>query len=180
MPAHDERTLIDRAKRGDREAIAEIYDRHVDRIYRYVRYRIVDGRVAEDITADVFLKAIESLDRFDERGVPFIAWLYRIAHARVIDYWRRLQRRPEVEIDDPTVQEVVFDEEDANETDVLQHRSLLKAVQHLTDEQQQVITLHFREGLSMTEIAQIMDKTEGAIKALQRRALEALARILEE
>jgi len=176
----DEDQLIQRAQQGDLAAVSELYNLHVDRIYQYVRYRTSDDQTAEDITAEVFLRAIESLSAYTDRGAPFIAWLYRIAHARVIDYWRSSKRRQTAPLDDPLLQDGLVVIDDAIETDFLQHRSLWVALRQLTAEQQNVIILKFVQGLSNAEIAQLMGKTEGAIKALQRRALEALARLLDE
>ena len=179
MRPSDESQLIERAKQHDPEAISELYQHHIDRVYRYIRYRVHDAEVTEDITSDVFMRALEGLAAFDDRGVPFEAWLYRIAHARVIDYWRHQRRWPTVQIDDPALIDWLR-AEDNSEDDVLQRRSLLAALRQLTDDQQQVIVLKFMAGCDNAEIAHIVDKTEGAVKALQRRGLEALSRLLDE
>lgn len=84
----DERRLIERAKQGDLTALGTLYNLHVDRIYQYALYRTGDDQTAEDIAAEVFLRAIESIGNYEDQGVPFAAWLYRIAHARVVDFWR--------------------------------------------------------------------------------------------
>jgi RNA polymerase sigma-70 factor (ECF subfamily) len=165
---------------GDLTAISELYNLHVDRIYQYVRYRTGDDQTAEDITAEVFLRAIESLGTYNDRGAPFVAWLYRIAHARVIDYWRSSKRRQTAPLDDPLLQDGLVTTDDAIDIDFLQHRSLWIALRQLTDDQQNVIILKFVQGLGNAEIAQMLGKTEGAIKALQRRALESLARLLDQ
>ncbi len=180
MPARDESRLIALAQRGDRAALSELYNRHVDRIHQYVRYRIGDEQTAEDITAEVFLRAIESLGRYDDRGAPFAAWLYRIAHARIVDYWRRSRRQQTAPLEDPLLQDSLVSDDEVLDYDVLQHRSLLTALQQLTDDQQNVIILRFLQGLDIITVAGILGKTEGAIKALQRRGLEALARLLNE
>ena len=179
MRPGDESRLIEQAKQHDPDAISELYNRHVDRIYQYVRSRTDDAASAEDITADVFLRALESLAVFNDRGVPFVAWLYRIAQARVIDHWRHTQRRATVAFDDHDLPEWLAAEDVAN-VDILQQGQVLAGLQRLTEEQQQVINLKFMQGLSNAEIARIMDKTEGAIKALQRRGLETLARLLND
>jgi RNA polymerase sigma-70 factor (ECF subfamily) len=176
----DEGQLIQRARQGDLTAISELYNLHVDRIYQYVRYRTGDDQTAEDITAEVFLRAIESLVTYNDRGAPFVAWLYRIAHARVIDYWRSSKRRQTAPLDDPLLQDGLVTTDDAIDIDFLQHRSLWIALRQLTDDQQNVIILKFVQGLGNAEIAQMLGKTEGAIKALQRRALESLARLLDQ
>src|SRR3972149_5612561 len=175
----DESQLIQRAQQGDLAALSELYNLHVDRIYRYIRYRTGDDQTAEDITAEVFLRAIESLSGYNDQGAPFIAWLYRIAYARIVDFWRRGKRRQTAPLDDPLLQDGLVATDEAIDVDFLQHRSLWTALQQLTDDQQNVIILKFMQELSNGEIAQVLGKTEGAVKALQRRALEALARLLD-
>jgi RNA polymerase sigma-70 factor (ECF subfamily) len=175
----NEAQLIQRARQGDLAAVSELYNLHVDRIYQYVRYRTGDDQTAEDVTAEVFLRAIESLGSYNDQGAPFIAWLYRIAHARVIDYWRDTKRHQTAPLDDPLLQDSLITTEDAIDIDILQHQLLWSALQQLTDDQQTVIILKYTQGLSNADIALVLGKTEGAVKALQRRALEALARILK-
>ena len=131
MRMQDEIQLIQRARQGDLAAVSELYNLHVDRIYQYVRYRTGDDQTAEDITAEVFLRAIESLGSYHDQGAPFIAWLYRIAHARVIDYWRSLKRRQTAPLDDPLLQDGLVVTDDAIDTDFLQHRSLWLALRQL-------------------------------------------------
>ncbi len=179
MSTENELKLIQLAIRGDPAAISALYERYVDTIYRYVVYRVNDPHVAEDITADVFLRALESLEQYTERGVPFAAWLYRIGRARVVDYWRSTNRHPTVSLDDLNEQEFGHDDSELA-TDILQHRALRDALRFLTDEQQEVLVLKFMQGLSNEEISQIVNKTVGAVKALQHRGLEALARLLKE
>jgi RNA polymerase sigma-70 factor (ECF subfamily) len=175
----DEATLIARAKQFDRTAIAELYRRYVQRIYRYVYYRVGDESTAEDLTAEVFLRALESLETYSYRGVPFVAWLYRIAQARVADYHRRWARRGEAL---PLDERLVSEEEglatlaERRET----YEGLYVALQQLTMEQQQVIALKFLAGLNNAEVAYVLNKTEGAVKALQHRALASLQRFLGE
>lgn len=175
---NDERDLIARAQSGDSAAISALYNRHVGRIYRYLLYRVNDPIIAEDITADVFTRVLESLSQYDDRGVPLGAWLYRIAHARLVDHWRKAQRRPTVALDDPVVQKYLHQEDDSTVEDVLQHQALREALELITEEQQQVIVLKFLMECDNAEIARIIGKTESAVKALQRRGLEALWRIL--
>ncbi len=179
LHSNDERDLIARAKRGDTAAISDLYNRHVGPVYRYLLYRVNDPDVAEDITADVFTRALESLSHYDERGVPFSAWLYRIAHARLVDHWRKTQRRPVLTLDDPTIQKWL-NQDDSTSGDILQHEALHKALELLTEEQQQVVVLKFLMECDNAEIANVIGKTETAVKALQRRGLEALRRILGE
>ncbi len=176
MRPQDEKSLIERAKRRDRDAVGELYRRNVDAIYRYTVHRVHDAALAEDLTAEVFIKALESIENYTDTGLPFSAWLFRIAHARVVDHWRREKRRPQSELDEG------MPDDSADPTPEIQEASaaLERAIHLLSDEQQQVVVLKFYASLSNIEIAHILDKTEGAIKALQHRALASLSRILEK
>lgn len=174
----EELQLIQQAQDGSGEAFAVLYREHVQQIHRYIYYRTNDKHLAEDLTADVFTKAIEGLSRYVDKGKPFISWLYRIAHARVVDHYRRQDRRP-----------TATDVEEANlsvtpdmDTSMIkQHAShaLLTAIQSLTDEQQQVIILRFVDGLSTEAVAEQLGKKGNAIKAMQFRAVRSLASFLE-
>jgi RNA polymerase sigma-70 factor (ECF subfamily) len=150
----------------------------VDLIYRYVFSRVQDASVAEDLTAEVFVKALESLPAYEFKGSPIQAWLYRIAHARTVDYWRRQQRRQEIELEDtvpadgPLPPEVLDLE--------AQWVTAMNLVAQLTDDQQDVLILRFVGDLSLSEVARTLGKTTGAVKALQHRALASLARLQEE
>ena len=173
---NDEPSLIERAKRYDRKAISELYKRHVQGIYRYVYYRVGDVNVAEDLTADVFLKALEGLEGFTYRGIPFSAWLYRIAQARVVDHFRRQAKRELLPLDERLV--ATGESLQATIEASLYHEELQSAIAQLTTDQQQVIILKFVEGLSNAEVARILGKSEGAVKSLQHRALNSLQRIM--
>jgi RNA polymerase sigma-70 factor (ECF subfamily) len=176
LQVHDESLLIERAKRYDRKAISELYKRHVQSIYRYIYYRVGDVNVTEDLTADVFLKALEGLEGFTYRGIPFSAWLYRIAHARVMDYFRQHARRELLPLDERLV--ATGKDLQATVEAQLYHEELQSAIAQLTTDQQQVIILKFVEGLSNAEVARILGKSEGAVKSLQHRALNSLQRIM--
>lgn len=173
---NDEPSLIRRAKGYDPKAISELYKRHVQSIYRYIYYRVGDVNVAEDLTAEVFLKALEGLERFTYRGIPFSAWLYRIAHARVMDHFRRQARREILPLDERLV--ATEKGPRAMVEAKLDHKELQSAVAQLTTDQQQVVILKFVEGLSNAEVARILGKSEGAVKSLQHRALNSLQRIM--
>lgn len=177
-PHPDEKRWIARARQGDPEAIAALYRHYADGIYRYLFYRLGDAEMAEDLTADVFLKMIEDLPRYEERGLPFGAWLFRIARARLVDHWRRQHRHPTAALEDTetgpyVTREVPEDAIDASEM-------IERALRVLTPEQREVITLRFLVGMSLEEVARAMGKTVGAVKALQHRALGTLARYLEK
>lgn len=176
--AHGERLLIERARLYDPDALREIYERFSPGIYRYVYYRVNDRELAEDLRAEVFLRMLEGLDRFHYQGWSISAWLYRIAHDRVVDHLRRQERRQHVPLEEgwPDSSQ---DPDEALRTRLTQE-ALREAIQQLTDDQQQVILLRFIEGLSVREVAQIVGRTEGAVKALQHRGLQSLLRILRQ
>jgi RNA polymerase sigma-70 factor (ECF subfamily) len=173
-----EKLLIERAQRGDRQAIGELYRRHVDVIYRYVYARVGDRAMAEDLTAQVFLRALEGLPDFEPGGTPFVAWLYRIAQARTVDHWRRLDRRREVALDHdipgagPRPGELLEVEAEWG--------TAVDLLAQLSDDQQSVILLRFIGEMSLQDVATTLGKTVGAVKSLQFRALASLTRLLQE
>jgi len=175
-PLEDESRLVHEAQAGDAESFARLYDAYMERVYRFIYFRVSDDQTAEDITSQVFLRAWEHLSRYRLDG-SFLAWLYTIARNAVIDHYRT--RKPVVSIeeaiplatDGPTLDdqaELHFEAE-----------TVRFAMQVLTEEQQQVISLKFIAGFSTEEIARKMGKRAGAIRALQMRALHALAKELE-
>lgn len=169
--------LIRRAQQGEKSAIGELYRLHVDVIYRYIWARVRDDSLTEDLTAQVFLKALEGLPTYKPTGKPFLAWLYRIAYARVVDHWRKQERRVEVPLEDtlparePRPGELLEAEADWG--------TAIDLVAQLTDDQQDVVILRFIGEMSMAEVAETLGKTVGATKAIQYRALASLARLLE-
>jgi RNA polymerase sigma-70 factor, ECF subfamily len=172
-PNTDEQVLIQHAKRGDGAAVAELYRRHSPAIFRYFYYRVHDRETAEDLTGDVFVKMVEGLPRFEDRGAPLAAWLFRIAHDRAVDHHRRAAYRQNDELTDGLAAEAPSPETQAQER--LELERLFAQVATLTDEQRTVIQLRFIEAYSLEECAAILGKTTGAIKALQHRALHQLA-----
>lgn len=170
----DEGRLIQRARRGDAAAFARLYRDNVQAIYRYIVLRVNDAQLAEDLTGDVFIRALKSMSAYQDQGRPFLAWLYRIAHARVVDYYRQSGRRP---TDSDLDAEPIPVSVDLDHTLLRQQaaKALRAAMTQLTDEQQQVVILRFIEGQSLETTAQIMGKNANAIKALQHRALRSLA-----
>lgn len=175
----DERELIRRAKEYDVEAFAEIYERYYQSIFNYIYYRVSDTTLAEDLCSEVFLKAMEAIESFTFQGVPFSAWLYRIAGNLVIDHYRRQSAQPEVVLGDSRPL-VADDNPGAALEQQFTHQELRQALRKLTVDQQQVIILKFVDGLSNSEVAQILGKTEGAVKSLQHRALASLGRLMGE
>jgi RNA polymerase sigma-70 factor, ECF subfamily len=172
-----EQELIVLAQHGNEQAFTDLYRYHAEKIYRYIYYRVGSPTTAEDLTADVFVRMVESLPGYQDRDVPLLAWLYRIAHARVIDHYRRVQSRG---CEDAIDEIEVRTDDDLDLMLMSDHRAevVRVAMQHLTPEQQQVITLRFIEGHSLEMAADLLGKTVGAIKSLQHRALQALSRVL--
>ena len=179
MPLVNERQLVLQAQAGNSEAFGQLYDAYMERIYRFVYFRVEDQQTAEDITSQVFLKAWSNLDRFQFSRTPYLAWLYTIAHNAVIDHYRT--RKVTTALDDVQLSQPDHSEVVENEIDLtVEMKSVKAALQTLTDDQQKVLTLKFIEGLSNNEIARHLGKREGAIRALQMRGLQALAKQLEE
>ena len=179
MPLADERQLVLQAQDGDAEAFGRIYDAYVERIYRFVFFRVDDQQTAEDITSQVFLKAWSNLDRFQFSRTPYIAWLYTIAHNTVIDHYRT--RKVTTALEDVQLSQPDDAEAVENQIDLtVEMKAIKTAMRDLTDDQQQVLNLRFIEGMSNTEIALQLGKREGAIRALQMRGLQALAKQLAE
>ena len=177
-PLPDERRLVQKAKAGDPEAFAQLYDAYVDSIYRYIYFRVSDDVLTEDLTSQVFLKAWEYLDRYQAGSSPYIAWLYTIARNLVIDHYRT--KRDTVNLDDIVhirAHEPSPDDEVQSRFEIQEMRA---AIQYLTDEQQQVLILRFIAGLSTERVAEIMEKRESAIRALQMRALQSLSKHMME
>ncbi len=169
--------LIRRAQEGDAEAMAEIYQLYAPVIFRYFFFRVNDQATAEDLTGEVFLDLVKALPRYVARGIPFTAWLFRIAHARLVDHHRRAAYRQTEELSEALVDHASDPEGEV--VDRAGTRRLEEAITALTDEQRMVIQLRFLDRFSLEETAQAMGKTAGAIKALQHRALRELARILK-
>ncbi|MFZ0343360.1 MAG: sigma-70 family RNA polymerase sigma factor [Gaiellaceae bacterium] len=167
------RELVARGQQGDREALEELYLIHFDRIYSYLHVSVGNRHDAEDLTTQTFLKMLEKIGSFKWQSAPFSAWLFRIAHNLAMDHFRSRRRwQPEEE-----VPEQPGDEEPSAELRAMQtigRESMLKLIDQLSPEQQQVLTLKFVFNLPNAEVAAILDKTEGAIKSLQHRALVSL------
>jgi RNA polymerase sigma-70 factor (ECF subfamily) len=173
------RQLVEQAKRGNREALEELYLLHFDRIYSYLHMSVGNRHDAEDLTTQVFVKMLESFGKFRWRSAPFSAWLFRIAHNLAMDHFRANKRwQPEEEVPEPDPGEGSAAEEEAFES--IGRQSMMELIQNLSHEQQQVLTLKFVFNFSNAEAATILDKTEGAIKSLQHRALASLQRQLEK
>ena len=167
------RGLVERAQRGDRTALEELYLIHFDRIYSYLHMSVGSRHDAEDLTTQTFVKMLESIGRFRWQSVPFSAWLFRIAHNLAMDHFRANRRwQPEEDVPEPPGSEERSAEDEAFQS--IGRQSMLELIDSLSQEQQQVLTLKFVFSFSNGEAATILDKTEGAIKSLQHRALASL------
>ncbi|MCP4421147.1 MAG: sigma-70 family RNA polymerase sigma factor [Chloroflexi bacterium] len=169
----DEKALIERAKE-DKEAFGQLYELYVDRIYKYVYYRTGNVADAEDLTAKIFVRAMKHIPRYKDQGVPFSAWLYRIAHNLVANWHRDNSRRKVVALDDITHWHV-GDESPEFVTQLMEDKaSLLSAIRRLPADRQELLILKYVERLSNAEVGDIMGRSEGAIKSLYHRTLLSL------
>ena len=177
-PLPEEASLVDRAKSGDPEAFAQLYDAYIERVYRYIYFRISDDDATEDIVSQVFLKAWENLGRYKAGSSPFIAWLYTIARNLVIDYYRAKKEILPLEEAAALPSDRQSPDEEAQTRFDLE--AMRDALQFLTGDQQQVLILKFIAGLPNQNIAKIMNKQEGTIRGLQMRALQTLSKYMQE
>ncbi len=170
--------IVRRAQQYDEGALQSLYELYYQKIYNYAFLQMGDIHAAEDLASDVMLKMIESIKAYQFKGLPFGAWLFRIARNRLIDLHRRRKRRGEVDLSESLAGTLASPQALAEMA--LQRGQLQVALKHLTDEQRQVIVLKFIEGFDNRSIGRIMGRSEGAIKSLQHRALAALRRVLHE
>jgi RNA polymerase sigma-70 factor (ECF subfamily) len=175
--ASAEAELVEAAKALSDDAWEEIYRRHAQQVYTYIYFRIGDQHTAEDLAADVFVKAIAGIKGYVWRGTPLLAWLYRIAHNVAIDHRKAAARRAKLQAASE-MEDVEEPRDRIRELD--ETTDMMRAIQSLTADQQQVILLRFYDGLSSAEVAGIMNKPEGAIKALQARGVRSLKRVLTQ
>jgi len=173
----EELDLVQRARQGEQEAFAQLYESHFDKIFRYVVLKIRNQAEAEDMTQQVFIKAYESIGSYQSQGVPFTAWLFRIAHNQMVDYVRKQSKKQTVPLDESL--QIKDDSDVEHEVEVkIEMEKVVLATAKLTKAQREVISLRFAGGLSITEAAKTMRKSEGAIKALQHSAILALRKTL--
>jgi RNA polymerase sigma-70 factor (ECF subfamily) len=176
-PQAEVRKLVDRAQAGDRDALEELYLIHFDRIYSYLHMTVGNRHDAEDLTTQTFLRMLESIGKFRWQSAPFSAWLFRIAHNLSMDHFRAARRwQPEEEVPEPPGAAERSAEEEALHS--IGRKSMLEMIEGLSDEQRQVLTLKFVFSFSNADVATILEKTEGAVKSLQHRALVSLQKQL--
>lgn len=168
--------LVRAAQAGDASSFGQLYERYFDKVYSYLSFKVGSPTEAEDLAEQVFLKALESLRGYKWTGVPFQAWLFRIAHNLLVDYLRRKGKRPSEPLDESLPDASPTADPEQLLSEKLTRQGLIQAVERLTELQKQVIGLKFAGGLSNAEVARMMGKTEGAVKALQHAALQSLQR----
>lgn len=170
--------VVRRAQLYEDDALQSLYQKYYPKVYNYAFLQMGDVHAAEDLASDVMLKMLESIKGYHYRGLPFGAWVFRIARNRLIDLHRRRRRRGEVDLSETLSSSLASPQTMAERA--LERGQLQVALKHLTDEQRQVIVLKFIEGFDNRSIGRIMGRSEGAVKSLQHRALLALRRILYE
>ncbi len=173
-PDLSEDETITRAAQGDTEAFTSLYERYVNRIYNYIYYRTGNPHEAEDLTSRVFYRALDHIQHYNNRGVPFSAWLYRIAHNLVANWHRDNSRRKEVPLDDYVQFPHRAQPPETSIEDNQEMETLLRCIRRLPPDRQQLLILKFVEEMSNSEVALIMMRSEGAIKSLYHRTLLAL------
>jgi len=170
----NEEDVLTRASQGDRDAFGLLYERYIDRIFNYVYYRTGNLHDAEDLTARVFQRAMNHIQNYTDRGVPFSAWLYRIAHNLVANWHRDRSRRQEIPINDVPVLPSKGDHPERNLVRSQEQDALLRLIRRLPSERQSLLILKFVENMSNAEIGAIMGRSEGAVKSLYHRTLLSL------
>ena len=177
-PLPEEAQLVHQAKSGDSEAFAQLYDAYVERVYRYILFRVSEDVTTEDLVSQVFLKAWQNLDRYKMGNSPFIAWLYTIARNLVIDHYRA--KKDMLPLEEaaalPSDMQTPVEEVEAR----FDLQAMRDGLQSLTSDQQQVLILKYIVGLPNENIAKIMKKQEGTIRGLQMRALQTLSKYMHE
>ena len=172
----DDSSLLRRIQRHDQQALAEVYDRYFDQLYRYLNYRLAEPEVAADLTGEVFLALVQALKAGRPPKTSLTGWLYAVARNLAADYIKKKTQTVSL------VEELVAEEPALIEQVHLSQLApiLRKAILQLTEEQQHVIALRFGQELSLAETAQLLEKSVGAVKALQHRALASLARFMPQ
>ena len=172
------RALVDLARAGDTEAFGQLYDHYVTGVYRLAYYRLGSKQLAEDITAETFVRALRSISTFTWQGKDFGAWLTTIARNLITDHYKSSRQRLELVVDAVPERSAADPGPEAEVLAALSSADIMRAVQALPPEQRDCVLMRFMEGLSIAETAQVLDRSEGAIKQLQLRAVRNLAKSL--
>ncbi len=174
----EEARLVDQAKAGNAEAFARLYDAYVERVSRYVYFRVSEDCDVEDLVSQVFLKAWENLERYKMGSSPFAAWLYTIARNLVIDHYRT--KKDTLSLEDVLALPADMELPDEQAQTRFDLEALRDALQFLTPDQQQALILKYIAGLPNENIARVMNKQEGTVRGLQMRGLQTLAKYMKE
>ncbi len=180
MPESEEQDTLLRASQGDLEAFGVLYEKYVERIFNYVYYRTGNVHDAEDLTARVFYRALHHVHTYTDRGVPFSAWLYRIAHNLVANWHRDRSRHQEIPLSDAPTIHYKGEPPEVALMQTQERDALLRLIRQLPSERQHLLILKFLEHMSNSEIGETMGRSEGAVKSLYHRTLLALRDELEE
>ncbi len=169
--------LIDQAILGDAESFGQLYDKYVDKVYRHLYYRVGNATEAEDLSAQVFLKAWNAMKRFKPMGRPFGVWLLSIAHNLLVDHYRAKK-------DSSSIDDVIIPADDSADPVALAEKSfatvhLRQAISKLKREQQVVVTMRYIDDMEYSEIAAFLNKSEGAVRVILHRALQSLRRVID-
>lgn len=170
--------LVARAQGGEAEAFGELYDRYVGLVYRYIYYRVASTALAEDLTSETFLRALRRINSFSWQGRDVGAWLVTIARNLIADHYKSGRYRLEVTTADMLDADRAQDGPEGEVLDAIRNVALIDAVKRLNAEQQECVVLRFLQGMSVAETALAMGKNDGAIKALQYRAVRTLSRLI--
>jgi RNA polymerase sigma-70 factor (ECF subfamily) len=177
---YNEDDILKSAALGDKDAFGQLYERYAERIFNYVYYRTGNVHEAEDLTARVFQRAMNHINNYTDRGVPFSAWLYRIAHNLVANWHRDRSRKQEIPLDDLPILQAKGEHPEKNLVRSQEQDALLRMIRTLPSERQTLLILKFVEDMSNAEIGEIMGRSEGAVKSLYHRTLLALRDQLED
>lgn len=175
----DDKELIAHAAKGDRAAFGALYERYVFRVFRHVYYLTNDSHAAEDLTAQTFLNALEAIHRYEMRGVPFLAWLLRIAYNLTVNY-KKVRSNGTAPLPEAVQIEGTLYSPEASCEAKADGEQVWEGVRRLRGDQRQVIVMRFIDGLSYPDIARVLSKSVGAVRVIQYRALCALRRRLED
>lgn len=177
---YNEEETLARASQGDKDAFGQLYERYAERIFNYVYYRTGNIHDAEDLTARVFQRAMNHIQKYTDRGLPFSAWLYRIAHNLVANWHRDRSRKQEIPLDDLPILQTKGDHPEKKLVHSQEQEALLKMIRTLPAERQNLLILKFVEDMSNAEIGEVMNRSEGAVKSLYHRTLLSLRDQLED
>ncbi|KQY60409.1 RNA polymerase subunit sigma-70 [Aeromicrobium sp. Root495] len=183
MPPHDDdpvalrlRALVDLAREGDAEAFGQLYDHYVSGVYRFVYYRVGSHQLAEDITSETFVRGLRAIQRFSWQGKDFGAWLTTIARNLIADHYKSSRSRLEIVADEVPEGKATAPSPEDDVLSLLSNEMLFEAVNSLPSEQRDCILMRFIQGMSIAQTAAALDRSEGAIKQLQLRAIRSLAK----